>query len=178
MKVIQLKPISHLKNLSPCQPGPLFHFPFHSAISFQCWFHSANCPGRQIKCFLQRWMWPIPSWLLGRKSFDPPPSTHSLFYSHTFILTPFFLHTFALSQSHTFTLSLIHLKCVIPVSFQFFTLSHFHSVKHFQHFPHFLTLSLSHFHCFPLHIFTLLPFYIFRHSLFHTANWGPMWTIL
>ena len=105
-------------------------------------------------------MWPIPSWLLGRKSFDPPPSTHSLFYSHTFILTPFFLHTFALSQSHTFTLSLIHLKCVIPLSFQFFTLSHFHSVKHFQHFPHFLTLSLSHFHCFPLYIFTLLPFYI------------------
>ena len=110
-------------------------------------------------------MWPIPSWLLGRKSFDPPPSTHSLFYSHTFILTPFFLHTFALSQSHTFTLSLIHLKCVIPLSFQFFTLSLCQTLLHTYTLSHFESFTLSLFSSSHFHSFTLL--YIQTFTLSH-----------
>ena len=41
--------------LSPSQPGPLVHFPFHSAINSQCLPHWTKRPGSQIKCLLRNW---------------------------------------------------------------------------------------------------------------------------
>ena len=45
--------------LSPSQPGPLVHFPFHSAINSQCLLHWTKRPGCQIKCWLQNWKYSI-----------------------------------------------------------------------------------------------------------------------
>ena len=66
--------------LSPSQPGPLVHFPFHSAINSQCLPHWTKRPGSQIKCLLRNWKLSIPPGFSGEKYLDPltPPTPPGL----------------------------------------------------------------------------------------------------
>ena len=77
------------QSLSSCQPSPLEHFPFHSAISYQCLLHWTKHPCSQTKCWLQNWKCsnPHPGFLEEKVSYFVGYVGYSYYYlgfSHIF----------------------------------------------------------------------------------------------